>query len=105
MKRFARFLPGPLCALAALLAVSCADLPGPGTLQKPGTWSRGPLVMTRHGWVQGAEDAEGTLVWKAIPYARPPVGDLRWRAPQPPEPWSGVQDRSAFSNPCTSTAS
>ena len=40
-------------------------------------------------------DLEGILdgqlaVYKAIPYAAPPVGDLRWRAPQPAKPWEGV---------------
>ena len=57
--------------------------------------------MTRSGAVKGAQDADGTWVWKAIPYARPPVGELRWRAPQDPEPWTGVQSRGAFSAPCT----
>ena len=46
-------------------------------------------------------DLEGILdgplaVYKAIPYAAPPVGDLRWRAPQPVKPWEGVLKAENF---------
>ena len=42
------------------------------------------------GDVQGVVD-EGLAVYKAIPYAAPPVGDLRWRDPQPAKAWEGVR--------------
>ena len=51
-----------------------------------------PLLKTHveTGDVEGVLD--GTLaVYKAIPYAAPPVGDLRWREPQPAKPWEGVR--------------
>jgi para-nitrobenzyl esterase len=38
------------------------------------------------------------LSWRGIPYAAPPVGDLRFRAPQPVRPWAGVRDASDFGN-------
>ena len=45
-----------------------------------------PAVETAQGPVLGtADSATDTFSWKAVPYARPPVGDLRWKAPQPPE--------------------
>ena len=50
-----------------------------------------PLLKTHveTGDVEG--DLEGSVaVYKAIPYAAPPVGDLRWKAPQPAKPWAGV---------------
>ena len=50
-----------------------------------------PLLKTHveTGDVEG--DLEGSVaVYKAIPYAAPPVGDLRWKAPQPAKPWKGV---------------
>ncbi len=37
-------------------------------------------------------------VFRGIPYAKPPVGELRWRHPQPAEPWEGVRDCSRFGN-------
>ena len=51
-----------------------------------------PLLKTHveTGDVEGVLD--GSLaVYKAIPYAAPPVGDLRWRAPQPAKAWEGVR--------------
>lgn len=41
---------------------------------------------------------DGVRRWRSIPYARPPVGTLRFRAPQPPEPWSGVRHCHGFTN-------
>jgi para-nitrobenzyl esterase len=44
------------------------------------------------GEVLGSREADGTHAWRGIRYAQPPVGPLRWRAPQPLAPWSGVQE-------------
>ncbi|WP_126171974.1 carboxylesterase/lipase family protein [Altericroceibacterium xinjiangense] len=49
--------------------------------------------------------AEGATVggvssWKGIPFAQPPVGDLRWRAPQPVQPWTGVRSATEYSHDC-----
>ena len=54
------------------------------------------IVATRSGKVEGVERA-GVHVFKGIPYAAPPVGARRWRAPEPEEPWDGVRDASRFS--------
>ena len=63
----------------------------------------GPEVRIDTGAVRGApRDAGGVLAYKGIPYAAPPVGDLRWRAPQPVRAWDGVQDRTQFGNRCLS---
>src|SRR5262249_37510236 len=42
----------------------------------------------------------GITVYKGIPYAAPPVGSLRWAAPQPPAKWDGVRAAAAFSATC-----
>lgn len=54
-----------------------------------------PRIETTLGVVEGrAED--GVARFLGIPYARPPVGGRRFRPPEPPEPWTGVRDASAF---------
>ena len=54
-----------------------------------------PVVQTGYGPVRGADDGRVTI-WKGIRYAAAPVGDLRWRAPQPPQPWTDVLDATSF---------
>jgi para-nitrobenzyl esterase len=45
-----------------------------------------------HGTVLGFDTGNGAQGWLGLPYAAPPVGDLRWRAPQPPQPWTGARN-------------
>jgi para-nitrobenzyl esterase len=54
------------------------------------------VVSTRWGSVRGV-DVDGAIAWRAIPYASPPSGLLRWQPPQPPAPWAGIRDGSQFS--------
>ena len=49
-----------------------------------------PVVVTDSGRVQGRVEAS-LLTFKGVPYAAPPVGELRWRAPQPAGPWQGTR--------------
>ncbi|WP_271607018.1 carboxylesterase/lipase family protein [Bradyrhizobium sp. CCBAU 11434] len=57
----------------------------------------GRTIRTQAGQVRGAvPDGNGVLAFRGIPYAAPPVGSLRWRAPQAPTPWSGVRDALDF---------
>lgn len=53
------------------------------------------IVETASGKVEGFEK-RGVLQFRGIPYAAPPVGDRRWRAPEPPEPWSETLEAQAF---------
>ena len=55
----------------------------------------GPVVRVASGALAGQRDGE-VVSFKAIPYAAPPVGDLRWRPPQPVKPWTGVREATAF---------
>ncbi|HEY0373636.1 MAG TPA: carboxylesterase/lipase family protein [Amnibacterium sp.] len=50
-----------------------------------------PIVATTAGRVRGTRE-HGLTAWRGIPYAAPPVGELRFRAPVPPEPWTGIRD-------------
>jgi para-nitrobenzyl esterase len=53
------------------------------------------------GLVAGGETSpSGVRVFRGLPFAAPPVGNNRWRAPQPVEPWQGVRDASKFGNVC-----
>jgi para-nitrobenzyl esterase len=61
------------------------------------------VVETTHGPVQGA-DYDGIATWKGIPYAAPPIGDLRFRRPEPPERWAGVADATAYGPACPQPA-
>jgi para-nitrobenzyl esterase len=58
-------------------------------------------VKTTGGSVQGTAIADGQIrIYKSIPYAAPPVGDLRWQAPRPMVPWQGVRDATTFGPRC-----
>ncbi len=56
-------------------------------------------VVTDRGWVQGVQWGDLT-VYKGMPFAAPPVGKLRWRAPQPAQAWSGVKLLDHFAPRC-----
>ena len=55
------------------------------------------LVTTAYGQLQGVYSQDKQVeVYAGIPYAKAPVGELRWKAPVAPEPWAGVRDASMF---------
>jgi para-nitrobenzyl esterase len=58
-----------------------------------------PVVETAYGPVRGTDDGR-VRAWKGIRYAAPPVGDLRFRAPEPPERWTEVADATTFGPAC-----
>jgi len=76
------------------LALVIGMLAGPAWAAEPAT-----QVQVDGGRVQG-HLAEDLLVFKGIPYAAPPVGALRWRAPQPVPAWSGVREARAYGPDC-----
>jgi para-nitrobenzyl esterase len=57
------------------------------------------LRITALGDVIGRDDRHATHAWLGLPYAEPPVGALRWKAPRPPRPWSGVREAIACGQP------
>jgi para-nitrobenzyl esterase len=58
--------------------------------------------ITQFGPVEGLDDSavSGTYVWKGIPYAKAPVGDLRWKAPADPDGWTAARAAKQFANAC-----
>jgi para-nitrobenzyl esterase len=59
-----------------------------------------PVVKIDSGRISGVLLEDGMVAFRGIPFAAPPVGALRWRPPQPAEPWRGVRDASAFGPAC-----
>jgi para-nitrobenzyl esterase len=80
--------------LLTSVLVGCAGLPHDRSLAEP--------VQTEGGLVSGT----GTDVhtFRGIPYAMAPIGDLRWRAPQPAPAWAGTRDGSQFGPDCMQPA-
>ena len=81
-------------ALVAVLAAVLLFTQGP-FLRRPAVEGKDPaateIVTVEQGQLTGLVSADGTFeVYAGIPYAKPPVGELRWREPQDPEPWAGV---------------
>ena len=74
---------------AALLAIALSTPAAADTIE----------VRTRYGSVSGAE-SQGLRVFKGIPYATPPTGELRWKRPLPPQPWTGIRQATEFAASC-----
>ncbi|PRY02481.1 carboxylesterase/lipase family protein [Allonocardiopsis opalescens] len=77
--------------LAGAVVAPATALPG----QEPGT-----VVATRDGRVRGTVHEDGTRTFYALPYAAPPVGELRWSAPEPAAAWPGTRDATAPGPAC-----
>ncbi|MFX1557499.1 MAG: carboxylesterase/lipase family protein [Promethearchaeota archaeon] len=67
------------------------------TTFKLGSWNNNALIQTKYGLISGFSD-KNCWCWKGIPYANPPVGPLRWKAPSDPTPWIGTRKTKKFGN-------
>ena len=76
-----------ICLAAALALFACKEY--------------NPVLTIEGGQVQGIKSTEkkGVYVYKGIPYAAPPIGQLRWKEPQPVVPWEGVKVCDRFGHP------
>lgn len=64
-------------------------------------WGQSSVVKVEGGIIQGVPSAASDVtVFRGIPYAAPPVGNLRWKRPQPVVKWKGVKVADTFSNIC-----
>ena len=86
-------------AALAVLPLTVALSPGQHT-----SGAGSPVARTQDGLVQGMP-AEGTDQFLGIPYAAPPAGALRWQAPQPVRPWSGIRSAASYGSRCPQLAS
>jgi para-nitrobenzyl esterase len=59
-----------------------------------------PVISVTGGQIRGQTLKNGGAVFKGIPYAQPPLADLRWRKTAPVKPWSGVRDATQFGGTC-----
>jgi para-nitrobenzyl esterase len=83
--------------ILALGLVACADD------ARGGVFGRDLVAHLEAGDVQG-ERAGDSVRFLKIPYAAPPVGELRWKAPQPVPSWTGVRREAGFASPCPQLA-
>jgi para-nitrobenzyl esterase len=79
----------PLLAIAALVA--CAA---------PAFALEAVAARSAEGWLVGERAADGSAVFRGVPYARPPLASLRWRAPLPAADWSGRRAATSPAAPC-----
>lgn len=84
MKLFQLFLAVQL--VAAVPSLKAQQTGSPNTLE----------VKVQNGSLQGVQEASGVRSFKGIPFAKAPVGDLRWKDPQPAENWTGVKKADKF---------
>jgi len=56
-------------------------------------------IKTKYGEILGIEE-DDYVIYKGIPYAKPPVAELRWKAPEEPDKWNGVYEATEFSAKC-----
>ena len=83
-------------------SISAAALAGMTALLLTAGTPAAPQALIDSGRLQGVR--QGAIdVYKGVPFAAPPVGDLRWRPPQPAAPWTGVRKADAFAPACMQT--
>src|SRR5580692_534409 len=59
------------------------------------------VVTITAGQIKGAPHSGGGAEFLGVPYAQPPIGDLRWHEPLPAKPWTGVRSATTFGAPCS----
>jgi para-nitrobenzyl esterase len=83
-----------IISIAILVFYSCSA-------QKPvvNSTQDEPVIQTVSGMVRGVKEGD-VDIFRGIPFAAPPVGEFRWRPPQPVTPWEGVRDAKVFGPTC-----
>ena len=94
-----------LSVALSVLVLFFVFVKGPGK-KAPETVMADPATerVLQSGTVVGFVDRNQSHAWLGVPYAKPPVADLRWRAPQPPELWAETRETLYIGNLCTQPA-
>jgi para-nitrobenzyl esterase len=105
--RSGRHLSFKFSALVLVLCLAALALPMAAPVSAAGD---SLIRVTRYGLVEGKavtgiETTNKAWAWLGVPYAKPPVGMLRWKAPRDPEPWSGIRQAKTFSSCCMQPSS
>jgi para-nitrobenzyl esterase len=77
---------------SVIIAISALLL----AISSPSVAQNTPVLTVEGGQLEGVVETEGVSLYKGIPYAAPPVGELRWKQPQPVKPWQGVRRCDKF---------
>ena len=85
-------------------AVLCVLALGCGTRGEAATGGTPPRVRVTQGLLEGVRTGH-TVAFLGVPYAAPPIGANRWRAPQPVRPWTGIRPAQHFAPSCLQTLS
>jgi para-nitrobenzyl esterase len=100
MKRSILFTAGPALALLALCASATIEAADAAAAKAAPRWLGEP-VRTANGLVSGMPGkVDGIIAFKGIPFGAPPVGELRWKPPQPVASWEGVRAGDKFGAAC-----
>ena len=86
--------------ILSVAASACATHPGKVNHVRFASDATPVAAATQAGAVQGVQ-GDGVRAFLGVPYAAPPVGDLRWRPPQPVAAWEGLRDATEVSRDCT----
>ena len=80
---------------ACTLLVSCGE-------REPQTMTHSLVKETQHGSLRGAwaDPSRDVQVFRGIPFAEPPVGELRWRPPAPLSSWTGTRSAETLADAC-----
>ena len=85
-------VPGTIAFAITAAAIAASTGSIPAAISDP--------VTIATGRISGVTLASGVRTFKGIPFAAPPVGELRWKEPQPPAKWEGVRKAEQFSDVC-----
>src|SRR6476661_9562781 len=86
-----------VCCTQLMFAAFCQTTQASGAMTSNNT---GLQVKTANGTLEGTLEKTGIRSYKGIPFAAPPVGDLRWKEPQPVQNWEGVKQATQFGPRC-----